>query len=538
MLPLSRIRVAVAPAAAYENRRPLFDMLSSGLAVTFEPHTPGDYGGLQGLIALSEDRGAVNGAMEHDLSSYQVCSSDPVSFSEQSAIRFTSSTLVHRAFRNKSLADSSLVNFARAPKSSECLAQVDNQPVWTVERTGSQLHHHVGIDLPLFTPGDFFHGHFRASRWFAMVPLLHFLRHLFNPDGWKLPEPRATFIIDDPNLHRRRYGYIDFEKLAKHAATHNYHATVATVPLDAWYFDREVAALFRAHKQRLSLMMHGVNHIADELARSYTEEDALELLAAGLRRIAAFESRSGVAVGRIMAAPHGAFADSIADPMLRLGYEAACVSIGSLVRWNSGKHWPAELGLPIGQAFGSRGFPVFHRTGISETDVRLSAFLGHPMIIATHHQDCISNFARFETLANMVNEITTVRWMTIEDISRTNYVSRVENGVLCIRPYTRRLTVPLPRDVVALQLQSSAFCPEITIDLRTHSSNATQATEAHGPFQYSVSNNVMQIFFPPRDPVDYKQVDPMRLGLWPVARRLLVEVRDRVKPMLSFASAR
>ena len=530
--------MAVAPAAAYESRRPLFDMLSSGLAVTFEPHTPSKYIGLRGLIAVSEDREAVNGAIEHDLSSYQVCSSDPVPFSQQSPIRFTSSTSVHRVFRNKNLADSSLVNFSRVSESSECLAQVDNQPVWTLERTGSQLRYHVGIDLPLFTPGDFFHGHFRASRWFAMVPLLHFLRHLLDPDGWKLPEPRATFIIDDPNLHRRRYGYIDFERLAKHAAIHNYHATVATVPLDAWYFDRQVAALFRAHKQHISLMMHGVNHTANELARAYTEEDALELLATGLRRMAAFESRSGVAVARIMAAPHGAFADSIADPMLSLGYEAACVSIGSLVRWNSGKHWPVDLGLPVGQALGSRGFPVFHRTGIAETDVRLSAFLGHPIIIATHHQDCISNFARFETLANMVNEITTVQWMTIEDISRTNYISGVENGVLCIRPYTRRLTVPLPQDAVALQLQSSPFCREITIDLRSHSSNATAATESHGAFQYNISNNVIQIFFPSRDPVDYKQVGPMRLGLWPVARRLVAEVRDRIQPMLFFASAR
>ena len=236
-----------------------------------------------------------------------------------------------------------------------------------------------------------------------MVPLLHFLRELLGPDGWPLPEPRATFIIDDPNLHSRRYGYIDFERLVNHASAHNYHATIATVPLDAWYFDRNVAALFSTHKQRLSIMMHGVNHVADELAREYTEAEALQLLATGLRRITEFESRAGVKVARVMAAPHGAFPEPIADPMVRLGFESACVSIGSLIRWNLGSIGPLDLGFSFAQALGTHGFPVFHRTSTNQIDIRLSAFLGHPIVIATHHQDCASNFALIEKLANMVN---------------------------------------------------------------------------------------------------------------------------------------
>jgi len=77
--------------------------------------------------------------------------------------------------------------------------------------------------------------------------------------------------------------------------------------LDAWHFDRKVVDLFSAHKQNVSLMTHGVNHVADELGRGYTEEEALQLLATGLRRITDFESRAGVKVARVMAAPHGAF---------------------------------------------------------------------------------------------------------------------------------------------------------------------------------------------------------------------------------------
>ncbi|HXM89999.1 MAG TPA: hypothetical protein VN974_00555, partial [Candidatus Dormibacteraeota bacterium] len=367
---------------------------------------------------------------------------------------------------------------------------------------------------------------------------LHFLQVLLGPDGWPAPEPRACFIIDDPNLHHRSYGYIDFEKLANHAAAHNYHATIATVPLDAWYFDRKVANLFQGHKKYISLMMHGVNHVADELARSYEEQDALSLLATGLRRISDLESRSGVAVARIMAAPHGAFAEFMADLMVRLGYEAACVSIGSLLRWNPEKLWPADLGFSLAQSLGSLAFPVFHRTGISETDIRLSAFLGHPVIVATHHQDCVSNFARLESMANIINETPNVQWMGIEDISRTNFVSKTLNGMLQIWPYSRHFKIALSPEITGVQVCRSLYCEGFTIDLRSNHRDGTEAMVPNVPARYRISNNMMEIFFPPTDRVDYSQVASKSVGMWPVVRRLLTAARDRTQPILSPASAR
>ena len=535
MLLQEKTTVAVAPAAEYELRRGLFDMLSSQLDLSFEPHKPGRYEGLRGLIALSGGADEVRGASESGISCYEVNLSQPIPLTPQSAITFTTSAAVHRAFRDKTLADSSLANFSRVPDSFECLANVGGQPVWAMEQHGDYEHHCVGVDIALFRQGEFFNSYFRELRWFSMVPLLHFLRGLLGPDGWQAPEPRACFIIDDPNLHHRSYGYIDFEKLANHAAAHNYHATIATVPLDAWYFDRDVASLFGDHKKYLSLMMHGVNHVADELARSYAERDALSLLAAGLRRIAGLESRSGVAVARIMAAPHGAFAESMADSMLRLGYEAACVSIGSLLRWNPEKLWSADLGLALAQPLGRLALPVFHRTGISETDIRLSAFLGHPVIVATHHQDCASNFARLETMANIVNGIGGSRWMGIEDISRTNFLSKMRNGALQIWPYSRHFRIPLSPEIRSVQVCRSPYCEGFTIDLGGSHGDGAEVTVLNVPARYRISNNTMEILFPPSNRVDYNQVASKSVGLWPVLRRLLTEARDRTQPILPLA---
>jgi hypothetical protein len=534
-----KIRVAVAPATEYEVRRRLFDMLSSQLEVSFEPHTPCDYEGLQGLIALTGAAAdAAREASLHNVSCCEVILSQPVASEAPSAITFTSSAVVHRAFRGKTLTDPSEINFSQVSDAFESLAKVGEQTVWAVKQQGHREHHCVGVDIPVFTERDFFHNHFREQRWFAMLPLLHFLRRLLGPNGWPAAEPRASFIIDDPNLHHRSYGYIDFEKLAKHAAAHNYHATIATVPLDAWYFDRKVVDLFQTHKNHISLMMHGVNHVADELARSYQEQDALSLLATGLRRIADLESRSGVSVARVMAAPHGAFAEFIADLMLRLGYESACVSIGSLLRWNPEKLWPANLGFSMAQPLGSLNFPVFHRIGISEADIRLKTFLGHPVIVATHHQDCVSNFARLESMANIINETTDVRWMGIEQISTTNFESRMQNGRLRIWPYSRHFIVALSPEISEVEVCHSPYSGGFTIDLRNYRPDGTEAAVHNIPARHRISKNTIEIFFPPSNALDYHQVESKGVGLWPVVRRLLTEARDRTQPILSLASAR
>lgn len=534
----SRIKIAVAPAAGYEIHKPLFDMLSGALAVDFRQcDTAGEnYSGLDGLIVVSDEEGVVRRAMEHGVPCYQVHSLNPRTVIKPAIVKFGSSNAIHRAFRGADLTDASLKQCASVPQSLETFAEVDGRPVWSVDSTSGCRCHHVGVDLPHFVASDYFQAHFRAARWFGMAPLLHFLQELLGAEGWKKAEPRATFIIDDPNFHHRSYGYLDFAGLIKHAKAHNYHATVATVPLDTWYFNRKVAAMFLDHPQQVSVMMHGVNHLADELARDYRKDEALSLLAAGLRRIVAFEAESGVKVDRIMAAPHGAFKESITEPLLRLGFEAGCVSIGSLTRWNADKNWPAELGMPMAQALGHEAFPVFHRTSTSETDIRLSAFLGHPVVIATHHHDYMRNFARIESLAKMVNDILSPRWMTIKDISQTNYLCRVENEVLCVTPYTRRLKIPLSPGTKTIQLLASPFFPEATIQLKEQPAKETCCI-AGVPLEYSVSNNILELYVPPKRPVDYEGVAPHPLGFWAVTRRLLAEGRDRARAMLSFATA-
>ena len=58
--------------------------------------------------------------------------------------------------------------------------------------------------------------------------------------------------------------------------------------------------------------------------------------------------------------------------------------------------------------------------------------------------------------------------------------------------------------------------------------------------RYRLSNNTIEIFFPPANRVDYKQVASKSVGMWPIVRRLLTEARDRTQtdPVASIGAMR
>ncbi|MEQ1472670.1 MAG: hypothetical protein ABLQ96_02550, partial [Candidatus Acidiferrum sp.] len=128
------------------------------------------------------------------------------------------------------------------------------------------------------------------------------------------------------------------------------------------------------------------------------------------------------------------------------------------------------------------------------------------------------------------------RWMTIKDISQTNYLCSVENQVLCVTPYTRRLKIALSPGTRTIQLLASPFFPEATIHLKEAPAKETRLI-AGVQVEYAVSNDIIELYAPPKNPVDYEGVARHPLGLWPVTRRLLAEGRDRVRAMLLFATA-
>jgi hypothetical protein len=534
-LAIRELKIGVFPRTAFDERLPFFHMLGHALNLTFEARSLGDYASLAGSLLFSDSQSDVDQCRGSGLGLLHFHFAEFQHTIRSKCVNFADSRNLHAAFRGQSLTDPSLFSFCPLNLGKPVLASIDELPVWTREELNSQILYTVGTDLPQGAPNAFFDRYFRHESWFAILPLLALLRECIASSYWLGMEPRASIIIDDPNLHRKTYGFIDFQNLAQHAEQHNYHASIATIPLDMWYTDDDAAAIFRGNPRRLSLLLHGINHTSNELARKCSEEAALATLANGLQRVEQFEKKTGLSVARVMAAPHGAFAENFAKAMSFLEFDGACVSVGSLVRWNPDKHWPADMGLDPVQAIGDGSLPVFHRIGFSETAIRLLAFLGHPIIVTAHHQDCVMNYYQFERLANTINGISETKWCGIREISRSNYSTQQIKGSLKVFLFSRYVFVNLPPQIDTLEFKRTSFCANdirISIETLRQQRKPLVIENLEVSLLSGLQQQVVVRIIPPRL-VPSRELESSSTPWWPFVRRVLTEARDRMLPLVS-----
>jgi hypothetical protein len=84
--------------------------------------------------------------------------------------------------------------------------------------------------------------------------------------------------------------------------------------------------------------------------------------------------------------------------------------------------------------------------------------LGHPIIVISHHQDCVSNCNQFERWASMINGISKTRWCSVGEIARSNYCPQRSDNKLLVFLYSRCCLLDLPPGTMSLEFKSTAFC--------------------------------------------------------------------------------
>ena len=348
------------------------------------------------------------------------------------AVRFADETYIPFPFRGRSLQTKVSAQPAILSLSPDerPLATCGLGPVWAVSKGESGKHFRSGFALPVLPAGGSLQDVLSGRRFLEMLPLLHWLRGICTGASSVDPPPRACFIFDDPNLHWPRYGYVDYRQLAAHAEKENYHVAFATIPLDTWFTHRGTADIFRQHRRRLSLLIHGNNHAKRELARLYTEAERIFLLKQAIQRIERLERRSGLAVSRVMVPPHGACSEEMLAALPVSGFEAACISHGSLRAHNEGRSWTKTLGLLPSELI--RGCPVLPRWGVTgdlKNTILLAAFLKQAIILRGHHQDLKDGPELLDDLARFINGLGSVAWLNMTDMARSNYPSEARQIV-------------------------------------------------------------------------------------------------------------
>jgi hypothetical protein len=410
------------------------------------------------------------------------------------------------------------------------LASVGQSRLWTVRGRRASPQFISALPLPRVASDTSFSDLFHAERFLALLPLIHFLQVITRAQGYEPPPLRATYIIDDPNLHWPRYGYVHYGDIARRAEKENYHVAFATIPLDTWVTHSATARIFRESTRRLSLLIHGNNHSRDELARYQSRSESMASLRQAIARIERLEQKSGLHVSRVMVPPHGACSSETLAALPGCGFDAACVSTGSLRFHNKGRPWRYRLGfLPCELIEGCAVLPRWGLTGSVTNALLLAAFLGQPMIVRGHHQDLKNGAEVLDELARFTNSFGNVLWCNAEDLARMNYAWELNGDRCLVHPFGAELQFTLPAHVREFALAQEGHAAAATLwDVKVP--DGTMQALRCGEWMVlkdGVPHEVTIRRLPAND-VQTADTAPAGINAGSMVRRLLTEARDRL----------
>jgi hypothetical protein len=521
--------VGVHPGAELRRRPRLFAALSEAFSeVRFEAREDGETAGLDALVELGGEREArrASAAGVRALAALAP-EGEPGS---TVLVELCTSAGLDRRVHGQELPDRHLHGRVRleAERNAEVLACTAEAPAWIREGL---------LDVVAVAPAELAEGEplrdrFGAGRFLALLPLLELLRELTAETAWRPPPLRAAFLLDDPNLHWPSYGFLSLPRLGRHAAEHRYHLALAMVPLDARIAHPEAARLLR-ERDGISLCVHGNDHYGGELGQIREQGEAMALAAQALRRISAFERRTGVPVSRVMVPPHEECSETMAAALARTGF--AAISMTRPFPWLSAppRHWLTDgrSGALPGWAPADvtpSGLPVLLRHPLaaphfSPAELALRAYLDQPLILYGHHDDLAEGLDVLAERSNAVNRLGAVRWGSLGALAAGNFHSRLDGDLLRLRPYSRRITVEIPAEARQAVVEPPWDSEGEVVK------TPGGAVPAEEPFAVTGGAS-LDLRLQRPDAVSPKAVAAPPRRLRPLARRALGETRDRLQP--------
>jgi hypothetical protein len=272
---------------------------------------------------------------------------------------------------------------------------------------------------------------YRQQSVFANIaaPMM-FLRYAAGDRAWHSPATYANFTIDDLWL-REPYGHVNFEALLQHAQQHNFHATVAFIP---WNYKRSqsgMVTLFRQHPDRLSISVHGNNHVHQEFGPfdKHPLNTQQENIQQALTRMDRFKEITGIPYDAVMVFPHSISPEGTLAALKRANFIATANSLNV----------PSDALAPVDARFALRtsslrfaNFLSLRRysaeSEIPSAQLAIDAFLGNPMLFYAHESFFTSGMNAFDPVADVVNGLAPdTQWRSLGDIVQHLYVEKVRD---------------------------------------------------------------------------------------------------------------
>ena len=521
----AQLVVGVVPASAHAGRRRLFEALEQVFPVRFEGRAPQALEELDGLV-LFEPLSA-GPALRADTPLLAFRGSDGRIADTSRNVELGWSPSVSLPFRGRRIPDrsSSTARPIVAELGDEILATRAGLPIW-LRRRGA---HVAAVRARELRPTETLRDLFKPGDFMSLLPLVQVLRQITDAAGWVPPPLRAAIVLDDPNLHWTSYGHVRFPALVEHARAHGYHAAVAAIPLDLWYFDRRSARIFQESSDAFSLAIHGNTHVRRELARTQSQEGAIRLVAQALARVERFERRSGLGVSRVMIPPHGDFDQMTLGALADHGFDAAC--------W-SPKPRSVVSGFDVAD-FADGGLPSIPRSLLGRwDDLPFRAFLDQPVVLEGHHTDLAGGLDVLEEASNEIGRLGDPAWMSLGGIAETNAAVHRSHNILHVRMYSRRTVLAVPEGVETLVVETPAYAAQQEDEILVRfDGSGWDDSSSSGYGQLPVSAGVRELRLVRASPGEDVLQSPSWRP-WPVLRRVLSESRDRALPAISALQAR
>jgi hypothetical protein len=418
----------------------------------------------------------------------------------------------------------------------EVLAVSDAGPVWTRARARPVVQ--LRAAFPQLADDEVLRatlGSDRTHRMLAVIGIVAFLREVAD-DPWEQPPLRASFVFDDPNLRLMRYGHIDYRALWDEAARHEYHVGMAMVPLDAGHPSSDAVEFFNHHREQLSLAIHGNDHVRAELLRAQSFNHARSLAAQALERIARFERRTDLHVGRVMMPPHGMCSREMVAALAELGYDGICALHPTPWTEKAPVERPLAGWTP---ATFVDGCAVVPRVPLhaSSAELAIRAYLGQPLVLYGHHGDVANGYDVLTDAAARVNRLGNVEWLSLSRLVRSNYQTRVIDGMAHVRPWGTHLDVALPAEAEAVSVELAPHADAARFGVTGVSIGDTPAVRHELGQRVAVDGSTrVAVRLLPAHTLDPRLVRrPIRRPrAW--ARRRVAELRDQITPAARRAS--
>jgi hypothetical protein len=501
---------------------------------------PAECATADGVIILSGDERVLETAVAAGRMCFMVCKAPSIAMVGADArIKFANSPVLDRRLRGREIRHKKTGELRKVAlwSGDEILARYNEHPVWIRRVHGDRPIDLIATSLPELNGGEYLFDYLNSEHFIQVLPLLHFLRQITADIAWTSPPLKACLMFDDPNLHWKSYGFLDFDKVLREAKAHRFHVAFATIPLDAWWTHPSTVRLFKENPDYLSLLIHGNDHTRAELVRPRNEVEYFRLVAQSLKRIAHLECRTGLDVAWAMAAPHSGCGEPAMAAMLAMGFEGACIDPWSLRDESPKRLWPS-FGLEITEMMDG-GFPVlprFRMSSLSESHIVITAFLDRPLIAVGHHQTLNGGLEVLTHISGIINSFEGVEWGNSANILRSRFLSFQDGSTLFIKPYSPRIILTVPGEVngIVVELPRAEAVNNPTEFIMT-----SERVGRSRPMRIKVGlpgkvtpGDRIELMSNNLGVLDYRRVGIPPLSVPTLLRRILCEFRDRCAPVL------